>query len=523
MTSPSAAGQGPLVSLITCTFNRRAVLGDALACAVRQTHRNLQIIVINDGGPDVADLVAACNDGRIVLVQNPHNRGKAACLNQALELARGKYVAYLDDDDLLYPDHVASLAGALEASADCGVAFSDLYRTMSRTGSDGKRVALGKYLEIMRDFDREFLFYFNHVLHVSLMHRRDLIEKTGPYNENVKVLIDWDMTRRLAFFSDFLHVRRVTGEYAIPETASDRISHQMRKDKNEYDRYVRTIRTTRPAKPWPKVKDLSIFFLPHRMDLQAADSLGRIWKHTFVPYQVYLPLPPEQLDSLDTADMPNLIRVPISAEAPLTARVDACLERCEGECVALVTPGAQVKDLWVESARHALIHNPHPAVGYLLEGPQEAEIPLAVVWKDGLRSARRATPALNARESLREAGISLVAPTLAECPFAFDGILRTADDVAAEGNWAKAAELFDKLPGKFANDLWMMEKRAMALHHTGAGAEEALRLCVEINRQRPSVESLLLEARLRRERDQLPQAVELLESARRQLVWKGGT
>jgi glycosyltransferase involved in cell wall biosynthesis len=512
---------GPLVSLITCTFNRTAVLPDALRCAVRQTHRNLQILVINDGGDDVAGIVASFNDPRICLVQNSENHGKAACLNQALGLAKGKYVAYLDDDDILYPDHVASLAEALEGPTDCQVAYSDLYRAQCRMLPSGRRVALGKYLEIIRDFDRDFLFHFNHVLHVSLMHRRDLIEKTGPYNESVKVLIDWDMTRRLAFYSDFLHVRRVTGEYAIPDKTSDRISSRMRKDMNEYERYVRTIRTTRPPKPWPKVKDLSIFFLPERMSMASADSLGAIWRHTFVPHQVYLPLPADQLREIGPTDMPNVIFVPVPSGAPVTARVDACLRRCEGDCVALMPSGTAVKDLWVEMGRYALLHNSVPKAAYFMEGPADPEVPPVVLWKDDLQAARQASPALNVRESLRQAGIQLIAPTLADCPFAFDEIMRTATDVEAEGDWERSARLFEKLPEKFANELWSKERRAMALHHTGADEEEAMRLCREINQERPSVESMLLEARLRREHDQLPEAIRLLETARLQLQWKG--
>jgi glycosyltransferase involved in cell wall biosynthesis len=521
MIESISSPEPPLVSLIICTFNRTAVLPDALRCAVRQTHRNLQILVINDGGKDVGAIVESFNDPRICLVQNPENHGKAACLNQALGLAKGKYVAYLDDDDILYPKHIQSLAQALEGPTDCQVAYSDLYRAQCRVLPNGQRVALGKYLEIIRDFDRDFLFHFNHVLHVSLMHRLDLIEKTGPYNESVKVLIDWDMTRRLAFYSDFLHVRRVTGEYAIPDTANDRISSRMRKDTNEYDRYVRTIRTTRPPKPWPKVKDLSIFFLPERMSMETAGSLGAIWKDTFVPYQIYVPLPQEQLREIQADEMPNMVLVPVPTGAPATARVEACLRRCEGECVALMPPGTQVKNLWVEMGRYALLHNSAPRAAYLMDGPPNPEIPPAVLWKEDLQAARLASPALNVRESLRRAGIQFLTPTLADCPFAFDEVMRTAEDVEAEGDWERAAKLYQKLPDKFANELWAKERRAMALHHTGADEEEAMRLCHEVNRERPSVESLLLEARLRREHGQLPEAIDLLESARQQLQWKG--
>ena len=82
------------------------------------------------------------------------------------------------------------------------------------------------------------LLYYNHVLHVSLMHRRDLLEKTGLYNEDTIVLRDWDMTRRLVFFSDFYHVPEITGEFYQPAGKCDRISVLGRKDERKYARNI---------------------------------------------------------------------------------------------------------------------------------------------------------------------------------------------------------------------------------------------------------------------------------------------
>lgn len=515
-----STASGPLVSVLIPTFNRRAYLGEAIASACRQLHRNLEILVINDGGSDVADIVQGINDPRIVLIQNKENRGKACCLNQAIAQARGQYIAYLDDDDIHYPNHISSLVAALEANPQAGVAFSNLYRTSFRMGPDGKRVALGKYLEIVRDFDRFFMFHFNLVLHVSVMHRKDLIAKTGPYNEKVKVLIDWDMTRRLAFYSDFIHVDEATGEYSIPETESDRISHRMRKDPAEYERTVRMIRATRPPKPWPKVKDLSIIFLPRRMSLGAAETLGAIWQHTFAPCQIYLPLGERELNSVDSSEMPNLVRVPVSGAAPLGARLDACLAKCDGDCVAIVPEGTPIGDMWVERTLHALVNNPAPNVGYLLESPPDGAL-AAVLRKDELLAARRAAPASSIRQSLLRAGISLRNPCDAELAFMFDDILHTAGALEEEGDWERAAEIYSKLPGKFANQLWMKERTAEALLNLGTRDEEVLALTGEINAVRPTVESLLLEARVQKRLGRLEAAVALLQDARRRLEWKG--
>ena len=202
---------GPMVSIILPTFNRPLYLAQAISSAVRQRYGNLQIIVVNDGGCDVSGIVKSFDDSRIVFINRQQNRGKAFSLNEAISTAKGKYIAYLDDDDMYYPNHIETLVNVLENRSDCGVAYTDLYKAYCRIAPDGSRIVLSKVVEVSRDFDRFVMLYFNHVLHVSCLHRRDLLDKTGPYNEGLNVLIDWDMTRRLAFFSDFCHIPEVTG------------------------------------------------------------------------------------------------------------------------------------------------------------------------------------------------------------------------------------------------------------------------------------------------------------------------
>jgi len=101
----STKQHGPLVSVLVPTFNRRRYLKEALAGLLGQTYGQFEAIVVNDGGEPVADVVERFADPRLVLIERRENRGKAASLNQALALASGKYVAYLDDDDLYYPQH----------------------------------------------------------------------------------------------------------------------------------------------------------------------------------------------------------------------------------------------------------------------------------------------------------------------------------------------------------------------------------------------------------------------------------
>jgi len=259
----------PQVTVLTPTFNRRDYLAQAIRSVLAQQFADWEMVVINDGGCDVRDVVEACGDERVAYVSQPENRGKAACLNLGLQRARGRYVAYLDDDDVWYPNHLATLVRALEANPQVGVAYSDLYAVVFLKGKDGRRYPLEKRVCVCRDYNRMLMFHFNHTLHVSLMHRKDLALRAGGYDENVRVMIDWDLTRKLSFYTDFLHVEETTGEYYQPVRDSDRISDVQRRDAESYRQNLRRIRADLPPEPWPMVQKVAVIFPVSRWDAQA--------------------------------------------------------------------------------------------------------------------------------------------------------------------------------------------------------------------------------------------------------------
>ena len=512
---------GPVVSVLIPTFNRPRYLSEALASALRQTYTNLEIIVINDGGQDVSDIVNSFGDRRVIFINRNQNRGKAFSLNEAVTRAKGKYIAYLDDDDLYYPEHIETLVNALENQTDCQVAYSDFYKVCCRTSQDGTRQVLSKVLEVSRDFDRFFMLYFNHVLHVSVMHRRDLLEKTGPYNDRISVLIDWDITRRLVFFSDFHHVPQITGEYYNPAGQSDRISVLRRKNENEYLRNVLTIRTARPPKPWAKIEDTSIIFDSSCLDGQAGRTIGSIWRYTFFPYKLYLPMPRTDFGRLNT-DMPNIVLVPVNPLFSDVQRIDAALELCDGKFIAVVPSGFPVKDFWIENSLYALSNNSVGSEGFELEGSTDA-LWAVVLRKADLQYARKTFPELSLQQSLKAAGIAVRQLRPEEQPFQFDRLLQQAQLAQKNGNWMQAAQMFEYIAEHHQNRLWMKALAAKAFFQAG-DRTRAAQLAGEVNQHRSTVDTLLLEAILNREKKKFNPAIELLKKAEQilegnQLLW----
>ncbi len=276
----------PRVTVVTPTYNRPDYLAEAIRSVVGQRFTDWEMLVINDGGQDVRQIVDSAGreggrDERIRYIHRPENTGKAACLNCALREARGQYIAYLDDDDLWYPNHLATLIAAIDATPGTQVAYSDLYEVVFIQGENGRRYPLQKRINVSRDYNRLFMFCFNQVLHVSLIHDRELALRAGGYDESIRVLIDWDITRKLSFYADFLHVPAITGEYYMSAKNSDRISDVQRKDEESYQQNLRRVRADVPPEPWPKVRKVVAVMAVARWDEKTrrvahyfADGLG---------------------------------------------------------------------------------------------------------------------------------------------------------------------------------------------------------------------------------------------------------
>ena len=515
---------GPLVSVLMATYNRPVYVRQAIESVLQQTYNNFELIVVRDGGARIDDAVRYFDDSRIVFIDRDVNFGKPRSLNEAMERAQGEYVCYLDDDDMYYPHHIEVLVNVLSEQDKYGAAYSDLYKAHCRIRSDEKRVVLSKNVEVSRDFDRWALLHFNHILHVSLMHRRDLFEKTGPYNERLNVMIDWDMTRRLAFFTDFKHTNEITGEFYGAVKDSDRISIQRRKNLNDYIWNLLTIRSSRPPKPWSKVEDLSLIVVAERLTKDVEQMLSDIWSHSFYPYQIYLPLPQEDLKRLKTV-VPNIVGLPIPGSLSADARVDTALNFCDGEYIAVVPadyPIDREEVVWMESALWPLQNSGDPSQAFELVSSTN-QCWAAVFRREQLINARNMYKNLPVRESVFASGIRLRKPIVEEFPLQFDNMVSGAEELEKQGAWHRASVAFEYLRDCYKNELWMNTRQANALYHAGK-FEDAASLAKEVNAIRPTAATLLIEGKAHRKCGRYKPAIKLLQKAEnilegKELTW----
>ena len=95
-----------LVSIVTPAYNSAAFIADTMASVRQQTHNNWEMIVVDDASQDNTCQIAeqwARNDSRISLIKFAQNRGPAESRNAAIKAAKGRYIAFLDSDDMWLP------------------------------------------------------------------------------------------------------------------------------------------------------------------------------------------------------------------------------------------------------------------------------------------------------------------------------------------------------------------------------------------------------------------------------------
>jgi LmbE family N-acetylglucosaminyl deacetylase/glycosyltransferase involved in cell wall biosynthesis len=190
------------VSVIIRTKDRPELLREAIA-SVRATGYPCELVVVNDGG-------AAIDVEGVTLVQHETSRGRSVAANAGVDAAKNAYIAFLDDDDLFYPEHLATLANAVSSTHVAW--YSDAVSAFLRPGESGAYDTYSRMRLFAQDYDRELLLVDNYVPLPTLLVARDMFLELGGFDPEFDLFEDWDFLIRLSQRGSFLRVPRVTCE-----------------------------------------------------------------------------------------------------------------------------------------------------------------------------------------------------------------------------------------------------------------------------------------------------------------------
>jgi glycosyltransferase involved in cell wall biosynthesis len=177
----------PAISVIIPTWNRADLVGAAIRSVQAQHFSDWELIVIDDGSTDdTAEVMAAfAVDARIRYVVQPH-AGQCAARNHALRIARGTFIAYLDSDNIWYPGFLASAVALFGAHPEVDCAYGAMITDFHVRG---ERV-------LFEPFDRDRLLAKNFIGMSTFVHRRELVDRLGGFDEKLGTHEDWDLVLR---------------------------------------------------------------------------------------------------------------------------------------------------------------------------------------------------------------------------------------------------------------------------------------------------------------------------------------
>ena len=167
----------PLISVLFPVYNGSLFLGQAIQSILDQTYDNFEIIIINDGSTDEsAAIIQKYKDSRMRYYEQV-NQGLAATLNRAIKLAKGKYVARQDQDDISLPQRFEKQVDFLESNLDHGMVgtWATIIREDGMADQEHSHPAESSMLKYELLFNNPFV-------HSSMMIRKDVFDKVGFYS-----------------------------------------------------------------------------------------------------------------------------------------------------------------------------------------------------------------------------------------------------------------------------------------------------------------------------------------------------
>lgn len=243
----------PLISVVLTNHDGEKFVGKAIRSVLDQTFEDFELIIVDDASTDRSmDVIRIFDDPRIRVWESPVNGHVSYAHNKGNALARGKYIAAMDNDDLWKPEKLAKQAAYMEAHPETGVCFTSL-DFIDENDRPYEDEALKQLYTIHNGSREEWLHTLlvtgNHVANDSSLIRKSVMDQVGNNDLCMLQLHDYDMYVKIAQISDLyiieeplMSYRRFEGSGSITS-----VSENARRAGFEFSRIIgRTITEMEP-------------------------------------------------------------------------------------------------------------------------------------------------------------------------------------------------------------------------------------------------------------------------------------
>ncbi len=183
------------VSVIMSVFNGQRYVKESVKSILGQSFKDFEFIIVNDGSADRTGEILenfSQQDSRIKVISNSVNIGLTKSLNKAIKIAQGEYIARQDADDISLPERIAKQVAFLETHQEIKVLGTFGYAI----NKDGK-ILRKEILPVLSQEIKKHLIKANPFIHTSVMIRKETLDKVQGYNEDFKVIQDYELWFRI--------------------------------------------------------------------------------------------------------------------------------------------------------------------------------------------------------------------------------------------------------------------------------------------------------------------------------------
>jgi glycosyltransferase involved in cell wall biosynthesis len=214
-----------VISVIMPVYNAEKYLREAIDSILTQTFGNFEFIIIDDSSSDESiQIIESYNDSRIIFLENEVNQGISVSLNRGIKIARGKYIARMDSDDIAMPQRLEVQYSFLQKNSDICILGSwveafDEYQNKS----------IWKYPLTSSQILIEMLFR-SPVAHPSVMFRKSIVQDFEIfYNPIYSKSEDYDLWTRLVKMHKFANLDESLLKYRIHSQQTGSISYRLQR------------------------------------------------------------------------------------------------------------------------------------------------------------------------------------------------------------------------------------------------------------------------------------------------------
>ncbi|MFC2025019.1 glycosyltransferase [Chloroflexota bacterium] len=185
------------VSVIIPTYNRAHLISNAIDSILAQTFNDFELIIVdNFSSDDTESVVKSYVDRRIRYFKNNNNGLVSINRNYGIENSRGEYIAFLDDDDSWLPKKLEKQVSLLESNNELGLVYSDCYVIDDNDNIRENTYCYGRKLAKGKAFNE--LFQSNFIPMLTVVIRKEALDKVGGFNPRYKIAEDYDLWLRIA-------------------------------------------------------------------------------------------------------------------------------------------------------------------------------------------------------------------------------------------------------------------------------------------------------------------------------------